>query len=981
MSDKDINVSFTANAEGLKSGASQSAAAVESAINRMNAAFDKMAAQTRNDTAQMREQMQQVSVSTNNLASSMESMVGGVKGLLGGLSVLAIVKEFVTLADQMALTQARLKNTTTTAAEFAEVQKSVYEIAQRNNIGLQEASQLYTKLSDPVKRLGGGVVETTAIVDAFAMSLRVGGANTQEASAATLQFAQAMASGKLQGDEFRSLAEASPRFMKAIAEGANLPIEQLKKMGSEGKLSAELVGNALMASAEKLRAESATLPDTVGGAFQRVKNDILLAVEQLDKAGGTTNALAQVFGFVADMVREFTDGMRDLNGELQSNAKDAEDLKTLMRAIGYVFETVIVVGANVTYVFKGIATEVVTLIQQLEALANFDFKKAFKLGEGARAQADIARKEIDALTDKMIGMTDRVMDKRNNKESGNAGDSAKAEPKKLKSTANPEGDLDKLELWKMQLQRKIESEKGFFDTSVSMEIAFWKSKLAEVGKGSAEELKTRASIEKELYSLRKTAATQDRALNEEAISTAQRVSLNEIAIERDKLAQQKSTRQLSLEESLSLELDLANRELEVRRSAIEDKAKLYAGDKVAKEKILNELKTLEQDHVRQLFKINQDYQQNALADKIATMRIELEQYRNNMDERLRIAKQIQAEVNKVYGQESREAQAAAQEVGRIERQKAEQIKSINQMIANSKTETQLAIIDGAASQARFEREMNQMTRLQLLEQEQQFEQQRYNIKMQALKEREAMLEKDPDHNIEEAARVKEQMLELERTYSLKQSEMRRDQVKESNRDYLNMFSNMQNSMAGVFGQMMRGMLTFKDFMREMLKAILGAFIDMIAQMIARWIMSQVMQKYMSKLTAGSQIAANASVAASGAMASVAAIPFYGWTMAPAVGATTFATAMGYQAGLAAEQGFDVPAGMNPVTQLHQKEMVLPASQADVIRNMADNGGGNAPVTVNISAVDSKSVRDLFMREGSSLTAALRSQQRNLGFSR
>ena len=44
------------------------------------------------------------------------------------------------------------------------------------------------------------------------------------------------------------------------------------------------------------------------------------------------------------------------------------------------------------------------------------------------------------------------------------------------------------------------------------------------------------------------------------------------------------------------------------------------------------------------------------------------------------------------------------------------------------------------------------------------------------------------------------------------------------------------------------------------------------------------------------------------------------------------------ASVSAAGGYDVPAGENPVTQLHEKEMVLPAQYADVIRGLAGNGG-------------------------------------------
>ena len=84
--------------------------------------------------------------------------------------------------------------------------------------------------------------------------------------------------------------------------------------------------------------------------------------------------------------------------------------------------------------------------------------------------------------------------------------------------------------------------------------------------------------------------------------------------------------------------------------------------------------------------------------------------------------------------------------------------------------------------------------------------------------------------------------------------------------------------------------------------------------------------------------------------------------------------------LAAEGGFDVPAGMNPITKLHEKEMVLPRAQADVIRNMADGGGtASSKVELHVHATDAQSVARLFANNGEHIVAALRKQQRNLAY--
>ncbi len=229
---------------------------------------------------------------TEKSFSSLNKMLGYAAGALAAVGGVMLAKQFVQTADAITLMDARLKLATGSLEDFHQAQKDIYAIAQANNVGLQETSQLYTKLSDPVRRLGGTSKEVGAIVDSFATSLRVGGASAQEASAATLQFAQAMASGRLQGDEFRSIAEASPRFMKALADGMGVPIEKLKEFGSEGKLTADVVGNALVKSLDQLKKEAQSIPDTVSGSITRFKNDVLLAVGEISNAQGFTTGFA-----------------------------------------------------------------------------------------------------------------------------------------------------------------------------------------------------------------------------------------------------------------------------------------------------------------------------------------------------------------------------------------------------------------------------------------------------------------------------------------------------------------------------------------------------------------------------------------------------------------------------------------------------------------------------------------------------------------
>ena len=156
--------------------------------------------------------------------------------------------------------KSRIKLATSGAAEFAKVQTDLFALAQRNSVSLEEVSGAFSRLSDPVKRLGGSSKEAIGIIDALSKSLKISGASSAKSAAAIAQFGQAMASGKLQGDEFKSLAKAAPQFMKP-SRRFGIAAENLKEMASEDKLTADVVGNALLKSLGKLNTEAAQMPD------------------------------------------------------------------------------------------------------------------------------------------------------------------------------------------------------------------------------------------------------------------------------------------------------------------------------------------------------------------------------------------------------------------------------------------------------------------------------------------------------------------------------------------------------------------------------------------------------------------------------------------------------------------------------------------------------------------------------------------------
>ena len=210
------------------------------------------------------------------------------------------VQEIVQIADAWNMMSARLKLATAGQREYVTAQKELFAIAQRIGVPIQETATLYGKLQQAVRMLGGEQQDALSITESISQALRLSGASATEAQSSLLQFGQALASGVLRGEEFNSVVENSPRLAQALADGLNVPIGRLRKLAEEGRLTADVVVNALMSQKDKLAAEYAQLPQTVSQSFERLRNAFAQWVSKVDESTGFTKKLAEALNFLAE---------------------------------------------------------------------------------------------------------------------------------------------------------------------------------------------------------------------------------------------------------------------------------------------------------------------------------------------------------------------------------------------------------------------------------------------------------------------------------------------------------------------------------------------------------------------------------------------------------------------------------------------------------------------------------------------------------
>ena len=131
--------------------------------------------------------------------------------------------------------------------------------------------------------MGVGVEDIKSTFFGFNTAAKLAGASTMEASNAFRQLAQALGSGRLQGDEFRSISEQIPTLLAPVADELNVTVGELKKFASEGKLTSDVVLRAL----RKIETEGA------GSLKALIENDPTQVFKNLSNA---TEDLSRAFG-------------------------------------------------------------------------------------------------------------------------------------------------------------------------------------------------------------------------------------------------------------------------------------------------------------------------------------------------------------------------------------------------------------------------------------------------------------------------------------------------------------------------------------------------------------------------------------------------------------------------------------------------------------------------------------------------------------
>jgi tape measure domain-containing protein len=350
-----------------------------------------------NSTAQMQRTLNTGFTNMTGLFTKIGSFLGAF-GIATGFG--AISRAVLDSASSYQVLEQRLALVLGTTQQATQATRDIFEISKAAGREVDGVGKLYEKASRSAQQFGLSQANVKAITEGFSQSIRLSGASTQEAYASLVQFGQALASGRLQGDEFRSLMENNSVFMYEFAKAVGMTVSELRKMGTEGKISAKFLFEGMLKPGEdginmlqRLNKMAAQVPLTFRESFNSAKTSL---VEFVGVAAQLLNATSKdklgLFGPIVTGINAMTQALKEMRIESDALGEGFwEKLGRLAMLYGKNFTVpgLIYQGASAAYnaVTGGGPRQADTLAGRLDAQT-----------QAAKGALDRAEKELERLT-------------------------------------------------------------------------------------------------------------------------------------------------------------------------------------------------------------------------------------------------------------------------------------------------------------------------------------------------------------------------------------------------------------------------------------------------------------------------------------------------------------------------------------------------------------------------------------------------------
>lgn len=215
--------------------------------------------------------IREMQAEAKNTTSSFENLRGIMQGLFAGFTA----RNLLDTSAQFQSLQQELKLVAYDGESTKETLQNLFDVANSSRQPIDAAVSAFSTLKKSTQNLNLTEQQLLNITDTVTKAIAIGGSNAQQASNSMIQFSQALALGKLSGQNFNSVAEQTPGLVQALAAGLGMTTAQIKVFANDGKLSTEQIITALENASGTTDATFQKLGLTIEGSLTQLKNNYM----------------------------------------------------------------------------------------------------------------------------------------------------------------------------------------------------------------------------------------------------------------------------------------------------------------------------------------------------------------------------------------------------------------------------------------------------------------------------------------------------------------------------------------------------------------------------------------------------------------------------------------------------------------------------------------------------------------------------------
>lgn len=220
-------------------------------------------------------------------AQNIVNIWGKVKAAITSAVAAIGIQKILDISDEMTSIRARLDIMNDGLQTTAELQSMIMASANRSRAAYQTTAGAISKMGIMAKDAFRSNAELIQFTELINKQFTIAGTSASGIDAAMLQLTQAMSSGVLRGEELNSIFEQAPTIIQTVADYLGVPIGKIRSMAMEGQITAAIVKNAMLASADAINAKFEAMPMTFAQVWTIAKNVILQALMPIIQAIGS----------------------------------------------------------------------------------------------------------------------------------------------------------------------------------------------------------------------------------------------------------------------------------------------------------------------------------------------------------------------------------------------------------------------------------------------------------------------------------------------------------------------------------------------------------------------------------------------------------------------------------------------------------------------------------------------------------------------